>query len=477
MASQWVWPFELEEKIGEGGMGVVYRGRYIKNDLRVAVKLLPADIADPTILARFEREVKILKDLRHPNIVHSFGGVCEDKRRFYAMELVEGGSLDELLMLRGGRLPWEQVVEYGLQICSALHYAHERGIVHRDVKPGNFLLTKTGQLKLSDFGLATIVAGSKLTSTGRTVGSFRYMSPEQIRGTDEPLPSTDLYSLGCVLLQMLTGRPPFDGQTAAELLHKHLTADPPRAAQSAPDCPASLDALVDELLRKKPEDRPKSALEVGQRLKQVSPVIVLKTDPTLSTVAIQESEDEEIVVPSRKDVRKAEPRGSSAARFSVLLPVALSICVAAALMWSFALLSANLRLGEAETLWIETFRTKSNADEVRVKAAAALGRLGVHSDSAVRALENGLSDPSPQIRGAAISALGECGGNARHVILSLMRIRRRDDSPHMRQAAANSLQKIRDEPGDSPFWWYSAWIGLSVAAFVTGWLYVKRRSA
>ena len=113
---RWIWPFELKERLGEGGMGVVYRGRYVVKNIDVAVKMLPDDVTNPVVLARFEREMEVLKTLRHPNIVRSFGGVCEDKQRFYAMELMQGGSLEDQLQERG-RLPWETVIEYGLQMC------------------------------------------------------------------------------------------------------------------------------------------------------------------------------------------------------------------------------------------------------------------------------------------------------------------------------------------------------------------------
>lgn len=179
--NRWIWPFELLERIGEGGMGEVYRARFVKNDSIVAVKLLPSDVTNETILARFEREIKILRSLRHPNIVHCFGGACEGDQQFYAMELVEGGSLSELLK-KQGRFSVDRTIEYARQMCAGLKYAHERGVVHRDVKPGNFLLTPDGQLKLSDFGLATIAAGRKITADDRTVGTFLYMAPEQISG-------------------------------------------------------------------------------------------------------------------------------------------------------------------------------------------------------------------------------------------------------------------------------------------------------
>ncbi len=176
MEKRWIWPFELLEKIGQGGMGVVYRARYVKNDREVAVKLLSPEITDATLLARFEHEMKILKSFRHPNIVYCFGGKCEGDQRFYAMELVEGGSLSTLLEERG-QLSGDQTIEFALQICAALSYAHDRGVIHRDIKSGNLLLTPAGRIKLSDFGLATIIAGHKLTAVGRTVGTFHYMWP------------------------------------------------------------------------------------------------------------------------------------------------------------------------------------------------------------------------------------------------------------------------------------------------------------
>src|SRR6185369_6147054 len=175
--------FELEEQIGAGGMGVVYRARYVGNDRKVALKLLPQHVAtNPALAARFEREMAILKDLRHPHIVHCFGGTCEGDQWFYAMQLVEGGSIDKLLRDRGV-LPWERVVEYGLQICSALQHAHQRGVIHRDVKPANLLLTVKDKIKLSDFGLALVTDESRLTAAGKAVGTYYYMAPEQIRGS------------------------------------------------------------------------------------------------------------------------------------------------------------------------------------------------------------------------------------------------------------------------------------------------------
>jgi len=271
------------EKLGEGGMGVVHRARYVGNNRIVAVKLLPDEVAkNPTLVARFDRELEILKQLKHPHIVHCFGGTTESKQRYYAMEYVEGGTLSEALRKKG-RLSWDYVVEYGIQIAAALEYAHERGIIHRDIKPANFLITKAGKIKLSDFGLATIVAGQRLTTAGKTAGTFLYMAPEQIRGKPELTNRTDLYALGCVLFELLTGAPPFDADAPAGILHKHLKEPPRRVATLMLDCPAELDRLVDDLLQKDPEQRPASAAVVQQRLEAVLRPSISHVDPFART--------------------------------------------------------------------------------------------------------------------------------------------------------------------------------------------------
>ncbi|GAB4147579.1 MAG: hypothetical protein Tsb009_20880 [Planctomycetaceae bacterium] len=447
MKSLWIWPFELEEKIGEGGMGVVYRGRFVKNDRRVAVKLLPAEITNPTILARFEREVQLLKDLKHPHIVHSFGGVCEDQRRFYAMELVEGGTLDDLLASRGDQLPWEQVVELGLQMCSALQYAHERKIVHRDVKPGNFLVTKSGKLKLSDFGLATLTSGSELTSDGRTVGSFRYMSPEQIRGTKEPLPSSDLYSLGCVLFKMLTGSPPFDGHNAGALLNQHLTATPPRVVETVPECPASLDKLVSMLLSKKPENRPADAREVARILKSVSPVSILGETPTADITR----PGLRVQLPAESRSAPAVPSESKSKRISPLI-VTTTLLVLALIILGLLLVRSGG--SQAEEMWIAAYQDKKNSTEIRTHAAITLGKLAADNANLTEILERGLSDDNPRIRRASAEALGHAGDNGRAVLTSLLNLQKKDDNPQVRIAASESIQKIRSAPESSSSWKY-----------------------
>jgi hypothetical protein len=250
-------------------MGHVYRAKYVKNGRIVALKVLPPGLdVNEKASARFDRELKILMRLRHPNIVRCYGGGTRGTQMFYAMELVTGGSLANLIRQRG-KLPWEEAIHYGLQICAALQHAHENGVIHRDLKPSNLLLTDKNEIKLADFGIALDVAATALTAHGKTVGTFTYMSPEQISGNPPVSPKSDLYSLGCVLFKMLTGQAPFEAESAAEILHAHMFKPASRVASSALDCPLWLDALVAQLLEKNPYKRPLDASAAARALREV----------------------------------------------------------------------------------------------------------------------------------------------------------------------------------------------------------------
>jgi serine/threonine protein kinase len=269
MAERVLGPFKLGPKLGGGGMGVVYRATYTKTGQVVALKLLPAELSvKPRLVARFERELAILKKLKHPNIVPCFGGGKLGEQQFMAMELVEGGSLAAVMKKRG-RIPWEEVITIGVQICSALEHAHEHGIIHRDLKPPNLLITKDGKVKLADFGIARDNDMTALTAAGRTVGTFAYMAPEQIKGGPDVTSKADLYALGCVLYELLTGTPPFAGENAGELLMQHMEKKPVRVTTLVLDCPVWLDILISQLLEKDPEKRPRDAATVSRALTEV----------------------------------------------------------------------------------------------------------------------------------------------------------------------------------------------------------------
>lgn len=262
-------PFQLEKKLGVGGMGVVYLATYMETGQKAALKVLAPDTSnDPKLQKRFNREMAILKKLRHPQIVRYFGGGRIGSQHFYAMELLLGGSVEDLLK-REGKLPWERVIEIGIQIAKALEHAHNLGIIHRDLKPANLFLDKSGNMKLGDFGIARDTQATALTAAGRTVGTYAYMAPEQIAGKPPVSRKTDLYALGCVLFELLTGQTPFEADTPAQMLFRHLDDVPPRVTTYAMDCPIWLENIISKLLEKDPEDRYFDALATQVALNEV----------------------------------------------------------------------------------------------------------------------------------------------------------------------------------------------------------------
>lgn len=262
-------PFLIEKRLGVGGMGIVYKATYTKNGADVALKVLPITLsANKHLVSRFDREMKILKKLKHPRIVQFYGGGEQDGQHFYAMEYIDGGTLGAMLKERG-RLDWQQVIEYGTQICQALQHAHEHGIVHRDLKPVNLFLGKDGKLRLGDFGIARDSDATALTASGSTVGTHAYMAPEQITGKQAISNKTDLYALGCVLFEMLTGHPPFQAPAHMELMLKHINEVAPKVRAEVMDCPIFLEQVILQLLEKNPDKRPHDALMVEVALDEV----------------------------------------------------------------------------------------------------------------------------------------------------------------------------------------------------------------
>jgi len=269
MIGQKLGSFQIEAELGSGAMGIVYRGLQEGKNRQVAIKVIAADqIGKGKSLERFEREAKILEQFRHPNIVRYLARGKSGATYYYAMEYVVGSTLDSILS-EAETLPWQRVVALGVQLCDALQYAHGRGIVHRDLKPSNLMMTDKGQLKLTDFGIAKDLDGTAYTATGRTLGTAAYMAPEQIRGTPEVSHKTDLYALGCVFYQMLTGKPPFSGTSAVVLMHAHMNQKVPRPSATVEEVPKALDDLVVALMAKDPTERPWDAMSVGQTLREL----------------------------------------------------------------------------------------------------------------------------------------------------------------------------------------------------------------
>lgn len=465
MENRWLWPFELKEKIGQGGMGVVYRARYVKNDREVAVKLLPPEIVgDRKVTARFERELDALKSLKHPHIVYCFGGKCEGDQFFYAMELVEGGSLETLLRKRG-RLPWEQVAEYGVQLCSALHFAHDHGIVHRDIKPGNLLLTRMGKLKLSDFGLAQARSEARLTDHGKTMGTFHYMAPEQIRGAPELTGQTDLYAMGCVLFEMLAGRTPFQGNSPAEILQKHLEKAPPPVTTNAMDCPAALESLILRLLEKKPAKRPATAMDVARELKQIAKGMSL--DATTRDLTVRNTQAAQAVQDATGGNRRARLRaaGGSANWLAIALVVCV-IVIAGLFAWNRAVMSDRSSSDQAIQLWVAAAIDPNPA--MRMRAIKAIESMGEDAASGVDNLITNLKDENVEIRLAAIKALGQVGPEAGAAVNELASMKKADEDPRVRAESEITLESIREaldnDDRTSPWLYYLAAGLVSLAA-------------
>jgi serine/threonine-protein kinase len=261
-----VGPFVIEKALGSGAMGTVFRARHTETGQHVAIKVVaPALAANPSMLERFKRESAILKQLKHPNIVRLVATGRHQGTPFYAMEYVEGKSLDRVLARRG-RIEWQDLVGLGQQLCAALQHVHERGIIHRDLKPSNVLVLPDGTVKLTDFGIAKDTDLTALTAANCTVGTASYMSPEQCKGARDLTPRSDLYSLGVLFFELLTGRKPFEGDSPMQVFMQHINDPPERPSRQVLEIPVWLDTLIMHLLEKDPEQRPYSAAAVGEAL-------------------------------------------------------------------------------------------------------------------------------------------------------------------------------------------------------------------
>jgi uncharacterized RDD family membrane protein YckC len=247
--------FEVKRLLGRGGMGSVYLGQDLSLGRPVALKVLAPDLAhDRDVVARFEREARAQGRLRHPNVaqIHFIGE--ENQIHFFAMEYLEGPTLDGALA-RGDRLPWEEALELTLAAARGLRAALAEGFVHRDVKPSNLMLDPESRIKILDFGLVKSMHGdAELTRDGAIIGSPLYMAPEQGRAENVDH-RADIYSLGCALYHMLTGRPPFQAASPVGIITMHVTDRPTPPRQLTPEVPEAVERLVDRMMAKQPSAR------------------------------------------------------------------------------------------------------------------------------------------------------------------------------------------------------------------------------
>jgi len=283
--------YSIERTLGQGGMAKVWLARDLRYDRLVALKVLDPALADRVGAERFLREISVAARLQHPHIVSVYDSGETDGRLWFTMPYVNGESLRDRLK-RGGAMPVEEAVRIAREAARALQYAHEQGVVHRDIKPENILLTRDGSTMVTDFGIArpesATARAQHLTTTGLLIGTPLYMSPEQAGGSGEVDARSDVYSLGCTLYEMLTGQPPFLGETAHVVIIKHLTSAPTLAGPSAGAIPPALRPVLAQALAKSPAERYVSAAAFDRALGEATETLGARRGhwPVIAGVAV-----------------------------------------------------------------------------------------------------------------------------------------------------------------------------------------------
>ncbi len=343
--------YELGEVIGRGGMAEVYEGRDLRLGRRVAVKLLRTDLArDPSFVARFRREAHSAASLNHPNIVAVYdtgetdvSGVAVP---YIVMEYVDGTTLRELVK-SGHRFTPERAVEITEGTLTALDYSHRHGIIHRDIKPGNVMLSRTGQVKVMDFGIARAVADSAatMTQTSAVLGTAQYLSPEQARGEVVDARS-DLYSTGCLLYELLAGRPPFVGDSPVSVAYQHVRETPAPPSTLNPDVGPAVDAVVMRALEKRPDDRYDTAAamrddleraRLGEPLAGAGAVAAAAAVPVAVVAAGTGNDATQVITPVLPGTGPASAGSASSDPSRAGWYVLLSVAVVGALVLAFFL--------------------------------------------------------------------------------------------------------------------------------------------
>jgi len=264
--------YKIQRKVGAGGMGVVYQGLHVRLEQRVAIKDLAPELAsNQEMRRRFIREARIQAQLNHPHVVNVHNLLEHQGHLLLVMEFVEGKTLDKLIQEQGA-LPYEKAVNICRQVLEALSFMHSKGVIHRDLKPGNIMITEEGRVKVTDFGIAKATKEEGHTRAGVRLGTLWYMSPEQVKG--KPVDArSDLYAMGITLFQMVTGKLPFFGNSDFEIMKAHTEVPPPNPKKIKKDMPKPLAGLILKLLEKKPDKRFQTAEEVLRALETMEPIL------------------------------------------------------------------------------------------------------------------------------------------------------------------------------------------------------------
>ncbi len=353
--------YRLVRELAHGGMGSVYVGEDDLLGREVAVKVLDPRLArDQAIRTRFQREAVAAARLTHPGVVSVYDTGEDAGNAYIVMELVEGHTLREILDERG-RMPPEVAADLARQVAEALADAHRNGVVHRDVKPGNILIRRDGGVKVADFGIAKATGASDLTSTGMVIGTARYLAPEQAAGKPTDA-RTDVYALGLVLYEMLTGSVPFTRDTDMATAAARLTNYPRPVSALAPDVPDWLDAVVRRALAREPERRFRSADELATALARGSTAALPPTPPPRPQARPRPRPPVAAPTPRPAAVRAAVPPPARTSPVAWILVVLAVIVAAVAIMWAVTVAqdrsdSSSFGVGAAEATAVASHET------------------------------------------------------------------------------------------------------------------------
>ena len=375
MIGQIVGNYKIEEKLGEGGMGAVYKGVDTMLDREVAIKALRPELASQTsVVERFRTEAVTLAKLNHPNIATLYSMFRQGEELYMVLEFVRGETLDSIMQKRGA-MPAEEAIPVFCQVLDGIDHAHELGIVHRDIKPANMMLTEKGTLKVLDFGIARLLGSARMTRAGNIIGTLEYMAPEQVKGMETDGRS-DIYSLGMMLYEVLTGQLPFQTENEFELM-KAQTEETPRSPREInPGIPEEVEAAIMRAIQKNPDDRFQSGGEFRETLLDAGFAASgtmrgitgtfkrSATSPSRPPVSQNAAVSAETVSPVMKDTRLGEPAApspSASGMKATRLGEAAAVPAAGSSMKATRLGTSNAGVIEQETPPPPSFLSKMSA--------------------------------------------------------------------------------------------------------------------
>ncbi len=384
--------YRVEQELGRGGMAKVFRGTDTVLGRPVAIKVLAPRFADDaSFVQRFRREAQAAARLSNPNVVGVFDTGTDDGVHYIVMEYVEGRTLAEELA-GGGRIVPERAIEIAQAVCDALAAAHEQGVIHRDIKPGNIMITPSGRVKVADFGIARMTTSAEtIEQTAAVLGTAAYLSPEQAKG--EPVDArSDLYSLGCVLYEMVTGRPPFVGDSPVAVASKQVLEPPVPPSRLNPDVSPELEAVILRALAKNPANRYASAAEMRQDLERARRGLPVEAPPVLPEAA-----STQLLRPGPRTEVLPPPEPERSRWWIPALVIGLLLAAIGIVLWLFA---SDILGGREEASPTPTLVEVPEVIGMRVRAAEeAIVQAGLELGERI---EQPITDPATQRPGIVV---------------------------------------------------------------------------